>query len=317
MTTILEDTVFTTNTAAARRLRTTMAAVRLSFIWLGVRKTLSNEQKAQAADTFGAEANYLSAGNKLFDTSHTAFRAVTAIRNRAVSLWRGMSLPYPEPGIRLIRQDDISTFDVQMTTQRAELEEAVAQLDQHFGELKAAARERLGRLFNPADYPDSLRGLFQLEYDFPAVEPPDYLRQLSPALFEQEQARVAARFDEAVRLAEEAFTSELAKLVSHLTERISGQEDGKPKIFRDSAVTNLTEFFGRFRQLNVRSSEQLDELVAQAQRVVRGVQPQELRDSGSLRQQVATQLTGVQSVLDGLLVDRPRRNILRRRPEVT
>ena len=55
-------------------------------------------------------------------------------------------------------------------------------------------------------------GLFQLEYDFPSVEPPDYLRQLSPALYEQEKARVAGRFDVAVRLAEEAFTNELARL---------------------------------------------------------------------------------------------------------
>jgi hypothetical protein len=31
---------------------------------------------------------------------------------------------------------------------------------------------------------------------------------------------------------------------------------------------------------------------------------------------VGTQLAGVQSVLDGLLVDRPRHNILRRRHEV-
>jgi hypothetical protein len=123
---------------------------------------------------------------------------------------------------------------------------------------------------------------------------------------------MAARFEEAIRLAEEAFTGELAKLVSHLAERISGQEDGKPKIFRDSAITNLTEFFERFGQLNVRSNEQLDNLVAEAQRIVRGIDPQELRDSSKLRQHVATQLAGVQSVLDGLLVDRPRRNILRR-----
>ncbi|HVX61723.1 MAG TPA: hypothetical protein VHC19_14005, partial [Pirellulales bacterium] len=139
-----------------------------------------------------------------------------------------------------------------------------------------------------------------------------YLRELSPELFRQEQARVAARFDEAVRMAEEAFTAELAKLVAHLTDRITGQEDGKPKIFRDSAVENLKDFFDRFKLLNVRSNEQLDDLVEQAQRVIRGVEPQALRDSAGLRQRVATQLSGVQSVLDGLLVDRPRRNILRR-----
>ena len=100
-----------------------------------------------------------------------------------------------------------------MTTLKSELNEAVEQLDAHYAELKSAARERLGSLYNPADYPGSLRGLFGVEWDFPSVEPPDYLRQLSPALFEQERARVAARFDEAVRLTEEAFTTELARLV--------------------------------------------------------------------------------------------------------
>ena len=144
------------------------------------------------------------------------------------------------------------------------------------------------------------------------MEPPDYLQQLNPELYEQECQRVQARFDEAVKLAEEAFIAELAKLVSHLTERLSGQEDGKPRVFRDSMVENLTEFFGRFRQLNVRSNEQLDQLVADAQRVIHGVDAQDLRDNQGLRQHVATEMSRVQSVLDGLLVDRPRRNILRR-----
>jgi hypothetical protein len=154
--------------------------------------------------------------------------------------------------------------------------------------------------------------MFEIAFDFPSVEPPAYLRQLNPQLYEEECRRVQERFNEAVRLTEEAFTGELAKLVSHLTERLSGQEDGKPKVFRDSAVENLTEFFQRFGRLNVRSSEQLDQLVRDAQRIVRGVKPQELRNDTSLRQQVATELSRVQSVLDGLLVDRPRRNILRR-----
>jgi hypothetical protein len=131
-------------------------------------------------------------------------------------------------------------------------------------------------------------------------------------LYQQECQRIQARFDEAVQMAEQAFMDELSKLVSHLTERLTGSDDGKPKIFRDSAVENLTEFFQRFRQLNVRSSEQLDQLVERAQQIVRGVEPQKLRDNQPLRQHVASELSAVQSVLDGLLVDRPRRSILRR-----
>ncbi len=318
MPTLLDEIPTVSAPNPAHRLRTTMAAVRVMFTWLGVRKTLSPDQKSQAAETFGAERTYLSAGKKLLDTSHPAFRAVTAVRNQIVQYWRSQSLPYPEPGIRLIRQDAIGAFTLQVTTLKQDLAEAVARLDEHYDELKRAARQRLGALFNAGDYPASLRGWFDVSWDFPSVEPPDYLRQLSPQLYQQESARVAARFDEAVALAEQAFTEELSKLVSHLTERLSGEEDGKPKIFRDSAIENLRELFERFRLLNIRSSDQLDDLVAQAQRTVRGVQPQALRDNVSLRQQVATQLSGVQSVLDGLLVDRPRRNILRRaRPEAS
>lgn len=289
-----------------------MAAVRLSFTWLGVRKSLTAEQKNQAADSFGAEGKFLSAGKKLLDTAHPAFRAVTVIRGRALAYWKGISLPFPEPGVRLIRQEATTDFDRQIRTFRGELDAAVAELDRHYDELQTDARERLGDLFDPSDYPASLVGMFAIEHDFPSVEPPDYLRQLSPSLYQQECRRVQARFDEAVQMAEQSFCDELSKLVEHLSERLSGREDGKPKVFRDSVLTNLTEFFDRFRRLNIRSNEQLDALVRQVQQVVGGVDPQHLRDSETLRENITTQLSGLQSTLDGVLVDRPRRNILRR-----
>jgi hypothetical protein len=312
MPTLLEEPTSTIPDAPTR-LRATMAAIRVCFTWFGVRKSLNTEQKAQAADTFGAEGSFLSAGKKLIDTSHSAFKACTSLRSQVQQFWRSMTVPYPEPGIRLIRRDDISLFDVKLTSFQQELAEAVANLDAHYAELKSAARRRLGQLYSAGDYPATLSGLFQVSWDYPNLDPPSYLQQLSPALFEEESRRVAARFDEAIALAETAFTEELSKLISHLAERLSGSEDGKPKIFRDSAIENLTEFFGRFRHLNVRSNAELDSLVEQAQRVVRNVEPQQLRDNQSLRQQIASQLAGVQSQVEGLLVDRPRRNLIRRR----
>lgn len=312
MTTVLEShTTNSTTSRSGQRLQQRMAAARLSFTWLGVRKTLTAEQKAQAAETFGAQDSFLSAGKKLLDTSHPAFREVTAVRGQIQAYFRLVSLPYPEPGIRLIRQDQLTTFSDQLCQYRNQLTESVRELDDRYGELQSTARRRLGTLYNSADYPDSLLGLFSVDWDFPSVEPPDYLRQISPELYEQEQARVMARFEEAVQLAEEAFTGELSKLVSHLAERISGASDGKPKIFRDTAVTNLHEFFERFRTLSVRSDADLERLVDQAQQLLLGVEPQTLRNNPSSRQQLASQLAAVQSSLDGLMVDRPRRNLIR------
>jgi hypothetical protein len=313
-TTLLEPTSVSTAAAIpAERLRLSTAAVRVSLRWFGVRKTLTPEQKTQAAESFGAEGEFLSARKKLLDTKHPAYKEVTAVRGRVLAYWKGCTLPYPEPGVRLIRQNDLEAFDARLTELRRELAEAVGRLDQHYGELRRLAGRRLGQLYNPADYPPSLEGWFGIDWDFPSVEPPDYLLQLAPGLYEQERARVAARFEQAVQLAEEAFTAELARLITHLTERLTDQ-NGERKIFRDSAIEKLTEFFQRFRELNVRSNEELDSLVERAQQIVRGVEPQALRDNDGLRQHVAVQLSRVQSVLDQMMIDQPRRRIVRAQP---
>ena len=300
--------------SAAQRLQTTFAAVRVSFTWLGVRKTLTPGQKAQAAEPFGAEEKYLSAAKKLLDTSHPLFKDVTSIRNRVLTHWKAMTLPYPEPGVRLIKQSDVQTFDDDLRGLKEELINAVGQLDAQYDTLKQAARDRLGSLYSDLDYPSSLVGLFDVAWEFPSVQPPEYLLRLNPQLYQQEQQRITARFDEAVRLAEEAFVGEFAKLVTHLTERISGNGPDGKKVFRDGIIDNLQDFFARFKSLNVGSNQQLDELVETAQRAVKGIAPQDLRDSDTIRQQVTTQLAAVTATLDAMLVDAPRRRILRPLP---
>jgi hypothetical protein len=225
----------------------------------------------------------------------------------------GLTLPYVEPGVRLIRQADIPGFVHAMEEYREELTGAETAVNAAYEQMKNDARRRLGRLFNPSDYPPEVRGLFGMEWDFPSVEPPDYLSRLAPDIYRQEQERVAQRFDEAVRLAEQAFVAEFARLVSHLTERLN-DSDGERRIFRDTVVTNLSAFFERFRQLNVRSNQDLEDLVGRAQQMVRDVSPQDLRDNDGLRQHVAREMAVVQSHLEEMIVERPRRQIIRSSP---
>jgi len=102
--------------------------------------------------------------------------------------------------------------------------------------------------------------------------------------------------------------------VSHLTGRLAEDEAGQRRVFRDSAVGNLTEFFSRFSRLNVRSSPELDALVEQARQLVQGVSPQPLRDSADLRRHVAQEMAGVQTRVEGLITEAPRRRLVRARP---
>ena len=94
----------------AQRLRRLAAAVRVLLHWWGVHRALTAQQKEQFGAVTSADARFLTAGKKLVDVRHEAFRKLTGIKTRIGHYWRGISLPYVENGVRLIRQSDIEPF---------------------------------------------------------------------------------------------------------------------------------------------------------------------------------------------------------------
>ena len=315
MSTTLESNTNTDSVStndAVHRIRNEFLACRVKFRWFGTSKSLSSDQKSRAAESFGADGTAISAAKRLIDTKHDSYRALTSIKSQINKYWRDSSLPYPEAGIRLIRNNSVDAFNSSLLGYKNQLATAVVELDEHYWDLKEAARIRLGSLYDRNDYPSSLSNEFQVAWDFPSVDAPDYLRRLSPEIYRRECERVQSQFSNSVELATQMFQDQLAELVEHLVERLSSDESEKQKTFRDSTIENLNSFFTRFRQLNIGSDEGLSDLISQAQSVIQGVRPQQLRDNDSLRQRIATQMSAVQSSLDGLMIDRPRRNILRK-----
>jgi len=96
-TTVSKKATSTEVTTSADRLRHSFSAMRVSFTWMGTRKSLSSDQRQQAASQFGAEVKFISAGKKLIDTGHPAMRAVNQLRRQMTDFWKSMSLPFPEP----------------------------------------------------------------------------------------------------------------------------------------------------------------------------------------------------------------------------
>ena len=173
-------------TTPAERLRATMAACRVQFTSVVTQKTRVAEKKEQATESFDAQPPRDTSAKKLVDQGHPAFKAIAAVRGKIGSTWKAMSLRYTEPGVRLIRKDKIKEFDTVMIDFRSELKTAVERLVHAHGEWNAAAVSGVGPLNNPEDLQDTFGNLFAFTWDFPSLEPPDYLRQLCPLIYEQE-----------------------------------------------------------------------------------------------------------------------------------
>jgi hypothetical protein len=286
---------------SAQRLRITMAACRVRFAWPGVEKALTPEQTARAARHFEATPQSLRATKRLIDIHHPAFRAVTSIRGEIESYWRGLTLPFPETGVRLIPLDEVEAFDRQMCSYRMRLREAATDLDRSYDHLRVEAVRQLGSLFDPADYPATWQDLFACRWDFPNLDPPSNLRWLSPAVHQQEEFRVEALFEQAVRLAERTFYGSFTRLVGHLAERLAVEPDGDtPKVFRGSSVDNLIGFLAAYRRFDLRPDDRLDELIDLVELTLKGVTPERLRDFPGLRRTVAARLSWTHASLTAM-----------------
>lgn len=220
-------------------------------------------------------------------------------------------MPYPQSGIRLIKREDVTAFNTQMEEYQRQLDTAVANLATHYASIKDAAREKLGDLFDAADYPATLDGQFALKWTYPSVEPPNYLMTFNPALYQQEQSRIQKQFEDAIEMAEEAFCAELNGLVEHLVEILHDNPDGSKKTFRSSTVENFQKFYEEFKKFNVRENSQLERLVQQARDVVSGVDVDELRKDTNLRTNVSQQMQAVRQQLSSLVAEAPRRRVRR------
>ena len=293
----------------AAELAATTRAVSLSWHWWGTSKTLTPDQISASAAVHGAKRDTMSGSKKLISTKHPQWKALTKIKTATTAFWESLSLPFPEGGVRLMKETDVPQFTETMAVFAPRLSIAAEEFAAEFGEIVRSRQADMDQLFDPSDYPsaETIPEMFGFEYSFPNTTPPDYLFQLNPELWHRENNRVKQQFESAVILAETAFTAELSKMVDRLVDNLQGLNDGTCKKFRDVNVDGLKTFFQRFRNLSVGSNADLDRVVAELEGTLANVTPERLKDSRANRDRIGTAVEGMAAQLDLMIVDKPAR----------
>lgn len=189
----------------------------------------------------------------------------------------------------------------------------------HFNEVLEERKLSLGKAFNRHDYDDSVK--FTVEVREKTIVPPSYHGAISPELkrlaVEQFQKDCVAAKAHMIDAAVDSFQEMLARLY----ERMAGKDDGKPKVFRDSLITNLNEGIDQFsRALQSRglSSAQLDQAVGDIQGLLKHIgSPDSLRSKNyrtgrsveAIREQVATQVSSIYEKFNEALIIKPPRKL--------
>ena len=255
MSTLTVSDIALDTTNPAQRLRRTAAAVRVAL-----RREVGHPSRAHHPATEEEDGAAASAGHtvryefgkRLIDTRHEAVPATDfgPYPYRQL-LARHQSAPTSNPACAGA-DPPVRYRKVSFTRWRASATSCTGAeelLNQVYDQVKADARRRLGRLYNPADYPEEIHDLFDVSWDFPSVEPPNYLMQVAPEVYAEERpARRCCASRKRCGWPSKPLPRSSNRLLSHLTERLgNGEGLATGRVFAAiPPVTNLTEFFRAF-----------------------------------------------------------------------
>ncbi len=168
---------------------------------------------------------------------------------------------------------------------------------------------KLRAAFNPKDYPpeETLDQAFRMEWRYVAFSVPGTLCSISKDLFCKEREKAELQWQEALEEVRTLLRTHLSELVSHLVSRLETGKDGKPKVFKNTLVTNLTQFLESFETRNITDDKQLSAIVAEAKDLLNGVDAQTLRTSQAFRGSLVAQFSNLKETLDTLVIVKPTR----------
>jgi hypothetical protein len=117
----------------------------------------------------------------------------------------------------------------------------------------------------------------------------DIQAQAMDELREQYESEYAERLEAAMAEVRDLLVGGM----KHIVDRLGVKEDGKPNVFRGDMVDNFVDLLSRVRQLNLTRDDAIARMAADAERVIEGVDVDDLRKDLHHRADVRKQMKDV------------------------
>ena len=257
--------------------------------------TASKKDKKVSAEV-EAQHNAKDAGryNKLLiDKARLDVLSSYASKIRAFHYSRTM--PWMDNGARLLPSALFFDYSAEIRSMKTEYERLVTEFLREYPQLVQDARQRLGTMFEPLDYPDvaELRGKFGVETDImPVPDGQDFRVEVGETEREKIAEEISSRVAERQRAAIKESWTRTSSALELLITRLSAERP----VIRESLLGNLDELARLLPGMNIGNDPKMDEV---AQRIISDllVHPDILRRSASARRTVVKKAEAILEML--------------------
>lgn len=270
------------------------------------------QRKTDAQVDFGEDENgeKLTADQDMFVVHKSILdcpelKAITKFDGQLRNHLRKYVLPHLfKDGVYLVPNGLLATVYEWLETKQAERIKLVDELVAVYKQRVEEAKARLGNEWKRTDYPheDKLRKMFVFDFKIISFGVPEQLKEIQASIYERERAKAQVTWQETGDVVRQALRVAFKKLIDHAIEKLTPEEDGKRRTFRDSTIKNVEAFFEEFNSKNIADDNELAALIEKAKGVLHGVNPDALRSNDDTRETVLAAMSEIQKTLDDSLI---------------
>lgn len=213
----------------------------------------------------------------------------------------GRTLAWSDKGVRLLPTSMFFEYKKEADARAAYFNSKVAEFLTQYPDLVETTKDTLGDLYNPADYPsaEEIRNKFGFRLVFsPVPEAGDFRIDVG----NDEMARLRSQYEDAyterVNTAMQAAWDKLHGTLTHLSDRLAEPEGEQTKQFRSTFVTNVQDMCQLLTHLNITKDPELEMARRDLERVIAGVDVEDIRESIDLRTDIKAQVDSVLGKFD-------------------
>jgi hypothetical protein len=242
----------------------------------------------EADQDSGAVYKYLMAGS-----THLKSIEKYAAKCRA---WNSdMTLPWMK-GVGLLPMENFFKYREQLGTMEANFYSLVSDFITAYPQLKNDQAFKLGKYYRAEEFPDieTLPRRFKFEYNFlPVPESGDFRINCEARVKADLQEQYDKMFKDKLTEAMRDPWDRLHAMLTRMTERLTDNEDGDRKIFRDSLIDNAVELCDLLTRLNVTSDPELEKARRMLEKAVTSTDVEDLRKLPSARMELKTNMQDI------------------------
>lgn len=207
------------------------------------------------------------------------------------------------PGVYVVPLDYVELVDDKLKASQDEMKTLKKELKSQWSEIINEAKDRLGKHFDPSDYPSAERAAasYDLSYRYvPIADTPEILKTVAADAYKEDLERSRKETEKELQAFRDALRLTLLGIIDKMRATLT-KPDGEKRVFGQRFFKRLDEFLDTFETKNLSDDGALSAVVLQLRQVANGVDIKDLKGSVETQVKLDTSLIKIGEAMSSMI----------------